>query len=90
MFDQLVKRSNAVWIYTTGRFAEERRAFLCDLGDHGHGFYKLRYVNRVLLAIAERVNVRQGVSITEVQIDLTGSRRLGRQVLRTRLQNRNA
>ena len=28
MFDQLVKRSDAVWIYRTGRFAEERRAFL--------------------------------------------------------------
>jgi len=33
MFDQLVKRSNAVWIYSTGRFAEERRAFLCDLNE---------------------------------------------------------
>lgn len=32
MFDQLVKRSNAVWIYTTGRFVEERRAFLCMVG----------------------------------------------------------
>ena len=31
MFDQLVKRSDSVWIYRTGRFAEERRAFLCDL-----------------------------------------------------------
>lgn len=31
MFDQLVKRSNWVWIYKTGRFAEERRAFLCEL-----------------------------------------------------------
>jgi hypothetical protein len=31
MFDQLVKRSDAVWIYSTGRFAEERRVFLCDL-----------------------------------------------------------
>ena len=38
MFDQLVKRSNAVWIYSTGRFAEERRAFLCDLNERGHGF----------------------------------------------------
>jgi hypothetical protein len=33
MFDQLVKRSNAVWIYSTGRFAEERRTFLCDLNE---------------------------------------------------------
>ena len=31
MFDQLVKRSNSVWIYKMGRFAEERRTFLCDL-----------------------------------------------------------
>jgi hypothetical protein len=65
VFDQLVKRSNAVWIYTTGRFAEERRAFLCDLRDRGHGLHKLRYVNRLLLAIAERVNVRQRVPIME-------------------------
>lgn len=68
MFDQLVKRSNAVWIYSTGRFAEERRTFLCDLGERGHGLHTLRHVNRLLLAIAERVNVRQGMPITEVQI----------------------
>jgi hypothetical protein len=37
MFDLLVKSSNAVWIYTTGRFVEERRAFLCDLNERGHG-----------------------------------------------------
>lgn len=68
MFDQLMKRSDAVWIYTTGRFAEERRAFMCDLRDRGNGFYKLRYVNRLLLAIAVRVNVRQEAPITETQI----------------------
>jgi len=28
MFDRLVKRSNCVWIYQTGRFAEERCLFL--------------------------------------------------------------
>src|SRR5271157_2296724 len=30
MFDQLMKRSNWVCVYKMGRFAEERRAFLCD------------------------------------------------------------
>ena len=68
MFDQLVKRSNAVWIYTTGRFAEERRTFLCDLRDRGYGLHTLRNVNRLLLVIGERVNVRQRMPITEVQI----------------------
>ena len=68
MFDQLVKRSNSVWIYKTGRFAEERRAFLCDLSERGHGYYTLRHVNRLLLAIAERVNVRQRMPITSTQI----------------------
>jgi site-specific recombinase XerD len=68
VFDQLVKRSNAVWIYTTGRFAKERRTFLCDLRDRGHGFHTLRYVNRLLLNIAERVNVREERPITEAQI----------------------
>jgi hypothetical protein len=36
MFDQLVKRSDAVWIYSMGRFAEESRAFLCDLNERGY------------------------------------------------------
>lgn len=27
MFSKLMKRSNAVWLYSTGRFAEERRTF---------------------------------------------------------------
>ena len=68
MFDQLVKRSNSVWIYKTGRFAEERRTFLCDLRDRGHDVRTLRHVNKLLLVIAERVNVRQRMPITEVQI----------------------
>jgi integrase/recombinase XerD len=68
MFDQLVKRSNAVWIYTTGRFAEERRAFLSDLNERGHGFHTLRNTNKFLLVIAERVNVRQRMPITDAQI----------------------
>ena len=68
MFNQLVKRSDAVWIYSTGRFAEERRAFLCDLNERGHGFRTLRNVNKFLLDIAERVNVRQRTPITERQI----------------------
>ena len=58
MFDQLVKRSNAVWIYTTGRFAAERRAFLCDLSRGGRSLLTLRNVNKLLLVIAERVNIR--------------------------------
>jgi site-specific recombinase XerD len=68
MFDQLVKRSNAVWIYSTGRFAEERRAFICDLNERGYGFRTLRNINKFLLVIAERVNVRQRMPITERQI----------------------
>ena len=68
MFDQLVKRSNAVWIYSTGRFAEERRAFLCDLNERGHGWHTLRQINKFLLVIAERVNIRQRMPITELQI----------------------
>ena len=68
MFDQLVKRSNAVWIYSTGRFAEERRAFLCDLSERGRGWHTLRQTNKFLLMIAERVNIRQRMPITERQI----------------------
>jgi hypothetical protein len=68
MFDQLVKRSNSVWIYKTGRFAEERRTFLCDLRERGHDVRTLRQVNKLLLVIAERVNIRQRMPITEVQI----------------------
>ena len=54
MFDQLVKRSDAVWIYSTGRFAEERRTFLCDLIERGYGWYTLRQNNKFLLDIAEQ------------------------------------
>jgi hypothetical protein len=68
MFDQLVKRSDAVWIYSTGRFAEEWRAFLCDLNERGYGWHTLRQINKFLLVIAERVNVRQRMPITERQI----------------------
>jgi site-specific recombinase XerD len=68
MFDQLVERSDTVWIYSTGRFAEERRAFLCDLTERGYGFRTLRNINKFLLVIAERVNVRQRTPITERQI----------------------
>ncbi len=51
-----------------GRFAEERRAFLIDLNEQGHSMQTLRNVNRFLLGIAERVNVRRSTAITEVQI----------------------
>jgi len=68
VFDQVMKRSNWVWIYKMGRFAEERRAFLCDLKEQGHSMQTLRNVNRILLAVAERVNVRQSIQVSEVQI----------------------
>ncbi len=68
MFDQLAKRSNRLWVYTTGRFAEERRSFLCCLSSRGHSLLTLRNVNRLLLVIAERVNVGQRKPITGRQI----------------------
>jgi site-specific recombinase XerD len=68
MFDQLVKRSDWVWIYKTGRFAQERHAYLCAVKERGHSSSALREVNRFLLAIAERVNVRQRMPITNLQI----------------------
>lgn len=68
MFDQLARRSDRLWIYTTGRFAEERRAFLCELNKGSRSLFTLRHVNRLLLAIAERVNIRQRTPITERQI----------------------
>jgi site-specific recombinase XerD len=68
MFDQLMKRSDWVCIYKMGRFAEERRAYLCDLNDRGYSLSALRSFNKLLLAIAERVNVRQARDITEAQI----------------------
>ncbi len=69
MFSELMKRSNAVWLYSTGRFAEERRTFLCDLVERGRsGWHTLRQTNRLLLAIAERLNVRQRMPVTERQI----------------------
>jgi hypothetical protein len=55
MFDQLVKRSDAVWIYSTGRFAEERRILLCHSNERGHGLHTLRQFNKFLLVIAEGV-----------------------------------
>jgi site-specific recombinase XerD len=51
-----------------GRFAEERRAFLCDLNGKGHGPRALRNVNKLLLGIAERVNVRRAGEVTEAQV----------------------
>jgi len=30
MFNQLATRSNRLWVYTTGRFAEERRVFFAS------------------------------------------------------------
>ncbi len=69
MFSDLMKRSNAVWIYSTGRFAEERRTFLCDMVERGSsGWWTLRQTNRLLLAVAERVNVRQKTPVSDRQI----------------------
>jgi integrase/recombinase XerD len=69
MFSELMKRSNAVWLYNTGRFAEERHTFLCDMVEHGRsGWHTLRQTNRLLLAVAERVNVRQRTPVTGRQI----------------------
>lgn len=68
MFDTLVKRSNWVWIYQTGRFAEERRLFLEDMRARGYGVHAIKVLNPILLAVAERVNVRRPGPITERQI----------------------
>ena len=68
MFDQLMRRSNWIWIYKMGRFAEERRAFLAHLNERGHSLRTVRNANKLLLAIAERVNVRQAGEITDAQI----------------------
>ena len=35
MFEQLMKRSDWIWMYKMGRFAPERRAFLCHLNEQG-------------------------------------------------------
>lgn len=55
MFDQLVKRSDRVWLYKTGRFAEECFAFLEDMRSRGDGLRALRIINPILLSVAERV-----------------------------------
>ena len=69
MFSKLMKRSNAVWLYSTGRFAEERPRFLFDLEECSRsGWHMLRQTNRLLLAIAKRLNVRQRMPVTEQQI----------------------
>jgi site-specific recombinase XerD len=60
-----------------GRFAEEQRAFLCDLNEQGHSMQTLRNGNRFLLAIAERVNVRQSTEITDVRIARAASNWIG-------------
>ena len=88
MFDQLVKRSDAVWIYTMGRFADERRAYLCDLSRGGRSLLTLRNVNKLLLVIAERVNIRQHADHRTA--DPPRSQRLGPYVLCTDVNGRNA
>ena len=88
MFDQVMKRSNWVWIYKMGRFAEERRAFLSDLNEQGHSMHTLRNVNKFLLAIAERVNVRRSTEIAELQIVQAARDWVAKSC--AALQNRNA
>src|SRR5437588_11643480 len=68
MFDRLVKRSNCVWIYQTGRFAEEPCLFLEDMSARGYSLRAIRILNPILLAVAERVNIRRQGLITEKQI----------------------
>ena len=89
MFDQVMNRSNWVWIYKMGRFAEERRAFLSDMNEQGHSLRTLRNVNRFLLAIAERVNVRRSTEVAEVQI-VRAARDWVAKSLSAAFQNRNA
>lgn len=64
MFDQLVKRSNWGGFTRRAALAEAQRAFLCDLSERGHSLLTLRNVNKLLLVIAERVNVRKRMPIT--------------------------
>jgi hypothetical protein len=63
MFEPLLKRSDWIWTYKMGRFAPERRAFLCHLNEEGHSLRTLQNINKLLLAVAEHVNgpVREGV-----------------------------
>ena len=68
MFEQLMKRSDWIWTYKMGRFAPERRAFLCHLNEQGHSLRTLQNINKLLLAVAEHVNVRKASEITEAQI----------------------
>ena len=69
MFDQISLRKDRLWLYSTGRFAEERRAFLCDLNDRGYSLRAIRFINICLLRVAERLNVRQETPFTEQQIN---------------------
>ena len=54
MFDQLVKRSNSVWMYKTGSFAEERHTFLCDLNERGQIFHHLRIFAAITVETFQR------------------------------------
>ena len=84
-----MKRSNSVWIYKTGRFAEERRTFLCDLRERGHDVRTLRQVNKLLLVIAERVNV-MATNADYGSADRAGSQRLDRKVVHAEFHSQNA
>lgn len=89
MFDQLVKRIDAVWIYTTGRFAEDRRAFLCDLSRGGRS---LRTLRKRQQAVARdcRAGEHSATNADHGTADRPGSQQLGRYVLCTNFNDRNA
>jgi hypothetical protein len=69
--DQVMKRSNWLWIYKMGRFGEERRPYICDPNKQGHSMQTLRNVNSLMLEIAERANAlafRQQLTLVATQI----------------------
>jgi hypothetical protein len=68
MFEHLVKRSDWVSRYTTGPFVKERCLFLRDLYERGQSLSRLGIINRLLLAVAERVDLYQCGLLTKDQV----------------------
>lgn len=64
MFGKLVRSSYWMRKYTIGSFSEERRNFLSSLHGRGHSLRRPRVINKFLLGIAERVDLRQTKPIT--------------------------
>ena len=89
MFDQVMKRSNWVWIYKMGRFAEERSAYLSDLNEQGHSMHTLRNVNKFSLAIAEG-GERAAINGSRGSADRASGKGVGCEVMRPAFQNRDA